>query len=904
MSRQWRKKAPTLGPPPTARHEPARRTESSSATRASEWFLACGLATVIFFRTWVDGLSFAHINTYFTWAIAVLAVVWAGTRIADRRPLRCGAPVALLGAFVLVGALGIFHSVRYDQAHEGLVIWLSHFLLFVLASNALRSRKAIGLVLGAFAVASFGEATWSILHLNYVLPLTRRDVLNDPNLLKTYFGAQELTMDLAHRLTVNRSFGTFLFPNALAAWLTLGTPFAVGAAGYGLIRVRGNGAKTPGPGTTNAPTRSIFGDDPETVLRWKTFCTVFFSALIAFFTITMFYAMYTYLAAARDLVLETPATQSGAQAAERALTSLDWRQHPIHWGLMCVVLPVLIGTGALAITKRHGLRAYWLTLLAVLATLMFLVQAWALGLTASRGGMLATTTAMAAGTGLAWIASKNPRPHVAGWSAATVALVLILASSIAWLGREPAAGLETVPGAHALQGPEIREEGLAVTSAELANPATMMLRLGYWKTGLRMAFRNILTGVGLTNFATVYPMYQYVDASPVKHAHNDFIQLFAETGIVGLVCFTAFWLYFFYRGICRIRAAATGADRWLFIGLYAGVLAFVGHSLVDFNFSNASLTAAAVLLTGLFYALTPLSEEPAPRLRGPWPAAVILAVALGTVAMSWAPHRVYGLLGDHFERNARVQAVAELLDALDRVGHAPDQANQRKSLTWKYERIQPLEMDRTRVEGLGKLYQARREGGGVPLTPGAPMDNNTWLVITDLGAAQSALVMAARDWLARTEQADRAFPHIPEIGGDVCHWQAILLKYATSPREKQELAAASLDWAEACVERSPFQAIWRDLLAGALFRRGNVEPGPGQLEFFQRGLDELKTATQLYPVEPRTWQKYGENMVNMGRQFQSVGMAAEGSRMEQEGQAAIRRAEDLTQELLRLGLAK
>lgn len=67
------------------------------------------------------------------------------------------------------------------------------------------------------------------------------------------------------------------------------------------------------------------------------------------------------------------------------------------------------------------------------------------------------------------------------------------------------------------------------------------VRIGYWLSALRMIFANLL-GVGAANFADNYPLYKLPWAGEVKMAHNSYLEICAEFGILGLVSYLAMWL--------------------------------------------------------------------------------------------------------------------------------------------------------------------------------------------------------------------------------------------------------------------------------------------------------------------------------------------------------------------------
>lgn len=59
-------------------------------------------------------------------------------------------------------------------------------------------------------------------------------------------------------------------------------------------------------------------------------------------------------------------------------------------------------------------------------------------------------------------------------------------------------------------------------------------RLRVWKDTLRMAADHVVWGVGPGGFDTLLPSYHY-SAQPVPHAHNQFLHVLAERGLLGLV---------------------------------------------------------------------------------------------------------------------------------------------------------------------------------------------------------------------------------------------------------------------------------------------------------------------------------------------------------------------------------
>jgi hypothetical protein len=80
-------------------------------------------------------------------------------------------------------------------------------------------------------------------------------------------------------------------------------------------------------------------------------------------------------------------------------------------------------------------------------------------------------------------------------------------------------------------------------------------RLAHWIAGLRMFFDHPLTGVGIGNYPAVYSQYYVtIFVNSLGHAHNYYINIAAETGVIGLTAFLLFLLAIFVAGGSAVRA--------------------------------------------------------------------------------------------------------------------------------------------------------------------------------------------------------------------------------------------------------------------------------------------------------------------------------------------------------------
>jgi len=126
-------------------------------------------------------------------------------------------------------------------------------------------------------------------------------------------------------------------------------------------------------------------------------------------------------------------------------------------------------------------------------------------------------------------------------------------------------------------------------------------RVAFWVAGARMVADRPLTGVGLGNFDEGYPDYNIgIWDESLGHAHNFYLNLAAETGLIGAALFGVFLGGVMLRGT---RAGGRGAaTRVALIGATGSLAAFAAHSLVDSVFVGGLgliLGAAAGLILAL-----------------------------------------------------------------------------------------------------------------------------------------------------------------------------------------------------------------------------------------------------------------------------------------------------------------
>ena len=231
----------------------------------------------------------------------------------------------------------------------------------------------------------------------------------------------------------------------------------------------------------------------------------------------------------------------------------------------------------------------------------------ALLLSWSRGGWLAAAAGGAA-LGATWLATglRSPRlrRRTAGLAGILVGLLLLgLAGG----------GLDRLPASVSQRLASIgqTERAWGVTDAEVTDGSFSTLeRIAHWEAAVAMWDEAPWLGQGPGHYALAYRRVHLPRWSdPLGHAHNVYLNLLAETGIVGLAGFLLLWLSLLALAL-RAASSAAPLRAALGLGLVGILVATSVHSLLD-NLFVHEMTVQLGLLAGLTVA-APRSEKPRP----------------------------------------------------------------------------------------------------------------------------------------------------------------------------------------------------------------------------------------------------------------------------------------------------
>ncbi|MFN8439299.1 MAG: O-antigen ligase family protein [Caldilineaceae bacterium] len=232
-----------------------------------------------------------------------------------------------------------------------------------------------------------------------------------------------------------------------------------------------------------------------------------------------------------------------AESGNRHISRLFALQSPISWLVVGGVSSSLIGLGLLLSWSRGG----WFGALAALAVVIFL---------------------------------RNRKSAMIGVVILVTLALLVLAGSIqpSIVPAPIASRLSDLPtylGLTDVLSQPLTDENFAVVE-----------RIAHWVAAVRMWERSPWIGVGPGNYAVVYPVVKVPGwDEALGHAHNIYLNVLAESGLLGFFAYLGFWLLLGGWSLRQWSRAKRDHDAWR-SALILGVLAIFVHLAVHNIFDN------------------------------------------------------------------------------------------------------------------------------------------------------------------------------------------------------------------------------------------------------------------------------------------------------------------------------
>ncbi|HEX8249092.1 MAG TPA: O-antigen ligase family protein [Pyrinomonadaceae bacterium] len=150
------------------------------------------------------------------------------------------------------------------------------------------------------------------------------------------------------------------------------------------------------------------------------------------------------------------------------------------------------------------------------------------------------------------------------------------------------------------------------TSADITTNRTHI-----WNVTLSVIKNNPLFGAGLGAFPQVYTAFDTLNGMErVEQAHNDYLQILADAGIVGLII-GAFFVFWLFRAGWRNSKTHNTFRRGVAVGALAGCFAIFVHSIFDFVLHTTAISMMFLTLCALVVVSGQKSDDdaetPSPR---------------------------------------------------------------------------------------------------------------------------------------------------------------------------------------------------------------------------------------------------------------------------------------------------
>jgi O-antigen ligase len=207
-----------------------------------------------------------------------------------------------------------------------------------------------------------------------------------------------------------------------------------------------------------------------------------------------------------------------------------------------------------------------------------IVMATGIGLSLSRGGILSAGLALLLLMGwLFFLGRREAEIRFMGGFA------VLAGAALLWL--QPGAVVERV---------ETLSEGLSTPS--------LAMRIVAWKQALVLIGDFPYLGTGLGTFRFAYLAYAPPGKAWWTTAHNEYIELVCDVGLVGAVlCLLG--LFFYVRRVLRPQVINGNSAPYAFAGLVAGLVSLLVHSAVSSNLQVPAISILVAVLAGALVCL-------------------------------------------------------------------------------------------------------------------------------------------------------------------------------------------------------------------------------------------------------------------------------------------------------------
>ncbi|MEI6084822.1 MAG: O-antigen ligase family protein [Verrucomicrobiota bacterium] len=179
-------------------------------------------------------------------------------------------------------------------------------------------------------------------------------------------------------------------------------------------------------------------------------------------------------------------------------------------------------------------------------------------------------------------------------------------------------------------------------------------RRDYWQGAIQIARDHPWLGTGPGTFGSIYPKYKTALTEEAQLVHNNFLQMWSDSGVAGFVIFALLWLVALRDSfeLARQRYGDAAA-----IAVCAALAGWTVHSLMDFDLYVPGVAVPAFVLMGVLQGLKDMPEiEPVTSYRRPRMAVGTFCVAVVALVVWWEGRSL--LAGFYHAENLAQQGIS------------------------------------------------------------------------------------------------------------------------------------------------------------------------------------------------------------------------------------------------------
>jgi len=134
---------------------------------------------------------------------------------------------------------------------------------------------------------------------------------------------------------------------------------------------------------------------------------------------------------------------------------------------------------------------------------------------------------------------------------------------------------------------------------------TVWERLQLWRGTFSMIKEHPFIGFGINTYSRVFPKYKPLDYPDIRYAHNSYLQMASEIGLVGLFSFLILIGYVFFKALYVFKNKSDVVG----MGFLSGWVGFLIHAGVDTHLYSLCLSTLFWMFTGVILSMVKICEK-------------------------------------------------------------------------------------------------------------------------------------------------------------------------------------------------------------------------------------------------------------------------------------------------------